>query len=176
MRLAGNAFGRLLLAHFPGHVRGFAAYERGGAAQQGAARGRVGRQQDTGGERARDGEAGMISGPVRGVLHELGPGCLWQQCYAYCPVLLETFVEQPRFTGTAYQAANWQRIGQTKGRGKLDVHHRAALPRKSVCVYPLRRELASANNLYLVWSKTTMRKPHFMHVRDFILGLFHDAP
>lgn len=63
----------------------------------------------------------------------------WQQRYAYRPVLLETFVEQPRFAGTAYQAANWQRVGQTQGRGKLDVHHRAALPRKSVWVYPLRR-------------------------------------
>ncbi|MDN5850555.1 MAG: DUF4338 domain-containing protein [Nitrococcus sp.] len=64
----------------------------------------------------------------------------WQQRYAYQPVLLETFVELPRFLGTAYQAANWQRVGQTQGRGKLDVHHRAALPRKSVWLYPLRRD------------------------------------
>lgn len=64
----------------------------------------------------------------------------WQQRYAYRPVLLETFVELPRFTGTAYKAANWQRVGVTQGRGKLDVHHRAKLPKKSVWLYPLRRD------------------------------------
>lgn len=53
----------------------------------------------------------------------------WQQRYASRPVLLETFVELPRFTGTAYKAANWQRVGVTQGRGKLDVHHRANCPR-----------------------------------------------
>lgn len=63
----------------------------------------------------------------------------WQQRYAYRPVLLETFVELPRFTGIAYKASNWQRVGVTQGRGKLDVHHQAKLPRKSVWVYPLQR-------------------------------------
>ncbi|MGH8144686.1 MAG: Druantia anti-phage system protein DruA, partial [Steroidobacteraceae bacterium] len=32
----------------------------------------------------------------------------WHTAYAYSPVLLETFVEKPRFTGTCYKAANWQ--------------------------------------------------------------------
>ena len=36
------------------------------------------------------------------------------------PVLLETFVQLPRFTGTAYRAANWRYVGLTKGRGKLE--------------------------------------------------------
>ncbi|MBS1270297.1 MAG: hypothetical protein MAG794_01252 [Gammaproteobacteria bacterium] len=64
----------------------------------------------------------------------------WQQRYGYQPVLLETFVEHPRFRGTAYRAANWLCIGQTRGRGKLDVHHRARLPKKSIWVYPLQRD------------------------------------
>ena len=64
----------------------------------------------------------------------------FQQRYGYRPVLLETFVEQPRFRGTAYRAANWQCVGETQGRGKLDVHHHAALPRKLVYIYPLQRD------------------------------------
>lgn len=64
----------------------------------------------------------------------------FQHRYGYRPVLLETFVELERFRGTAYQAANWRRVGETRGRGKLDVHKRAALPKKSVWVYPLERE------------------------------------
>ncbi|MDN5848783.1 MAG: DUF4338 domain-containing protein [Nitrococcus sp.] len=35
---------------------------------------------------------------------------------------------------------NWHRAGETQGRGKLDVQHRAALPKKSVWVYPLQRD------------------------------------
>jgi hypothetical protein len=61
----------------------------------------------------------------------------WHKAYAYRPVLLETFVEKPRFTGTCYKAANWQYLGDTKGRGKLDTAHRKAEPIKSVWVYPL---------------------------------------
>jgi len=63
----------------------------------------------------------------------------WHARYAYRPVLLETFVEKPRFTGTCYKAANWQNLGDTQGRGKLDTLHRNAQPIKSIWVYPLAR-------------------------------------
>lgn len=64
----------------------------------------------------------------------------WQCRYGYRPVLLETFVERPRFRGTCYQAANWIFLGETKGRGKLDVHNQARLPKKAIWVYPLDKE------------------------------------
>ena len=64
----------------------------------------------------------------------------WHARYAYRPVLLETFVEKPRFTGTCYKAANWQHLGDTQGRGKLDTLHRNAQPIKSIWVYPLARD------------------------------------
>ncbi|MFH1567536.1 MAG: DUF4338 domain-containing protein [Gemmatimonadota bacterium] len=59
--------------------------------------------------------------------------------YGYRPVLLETFVETPRFAGTCYQAANWRCLGETTGRGKLSRTKKAVLPRKTVWVYPLDR-------------------------------------
>jgi hypothetical protein len=59
-------------------------------------------------------------------------------------VLLETFVETPRFGGTCYRAANWRHLGETAGRGKCDRSHRAALPRKAVYVYPLAADFRSA--------------------------------
>jgi hypothetical protein len=72
----------------------------------------------------------------------------WQARYAYRPVLLETFVEKPRFTGTCYKAANWQYLGDTQGRGKLDTLHRYSQPIKSIWIYPLahdfRRHLCNA--------------------------------
>jgi len=64
----------------------------------------------------------------------------WHLRYGYSPVLLETFVETARFRGTCYSAANWSLVGETQGRGKLDVYHRAALPKKTVWLYPLRAD------------------------------------
>jgi hypothetical protein len=61
----------------------------------------------------------------------------WNLHYGYSPVLLETFVELPRFRGTCYRAANWSLLGQTKGRGKLDIYNQALLPKKAIWVYPL---------------------------------------
>jgi Domain of unknown function (DUF4338) len=67
----------------------------------------------------------------------------WHTRYAYRPVLLETFVEKPRFTGTCYRAANWQYLGDTQGRGKLDTFHRHSEPIKGVWIYPLVRDYRS---------------------------------
>jgi len=61
----------------------------------------------------------------------------WRQRYGFRPVLLETFVETPRFQGTCYKAANWIQLGETQGRGKLDVEHKALLPKKAIWVHPL---------------------------------------
>jgi len=63
----------------------------------------------------------------------------WASRYGDQPCLLETFVECDRFPGTCYRAANWIYVGDTQGRGKLDRHHRHALPVKHVYLYPLHR-------------------------------------
>jgi Domain of unknown function (DUF4338) len=39
------------------------------------------------------------------------------------PCLAETFVEQERFTGSCYRAANWLLVGQTCGRSRHDRLH-----------------------------------------------------
>jgi len=64
---------------------------------------------------------GLASRILSGILKPLRTD--WRLRYGYQPVLLETFVEIPRFTGTAYRAANWLRLGQTQGRGKLEKQH-----------------------------------------------------
>lgn len=63
----------------------------------------------------------------------------WEPRYGMRPVLLETFVERPRFHGTCYQAANWSYLGDTQGRGKFDVHNQTLLPKKAIWVYPLNK-------------------------------------
>ena len=64
----------------------------------------------------------------------------WREKYNYEPVLLETFVEKERFQGTCYKAANWIYVGDTQGRGKLDVHNEYKLPIKSIWLYPLKKD------------------------------------
>ncbi|MDA2936726.1 DUF4338 domain-containing protein [Acidobacteria bacterium AH-259-A15] len=68
----------------------------------------------------------------------------WDRHYAYRPVLLETFVEDQRFRGACYRAANWIYVGQTQGRGKLDRDRTARLPTKSLWLYPLTKHFRSA--------------------------------
>ena len=63
----------------------------------------------------------------------------WRTRYQYAPVLLETFVECQRFSGTSYRAANWIHVGQTQGRGKGDRHHQNAAPVKDIYLYPLHK-------------------------------------
>jgi Domain of unknown function (DUF4338)/Transposase DNA-binding/Transposase Tn5 dimerisation domain len=61
----------------------------------------------------------------------------WRERYGYEPLLVETFVDAERFTGTCYQAANWELVGVTQGRGRQDAKHQGAQPVKKVWVYPL---------------------------------------
>lgn len=61
----------------------------------------------------------------------------FRERYGYAPVLLETFVQCDRFTGGVYRAANWRCVGRTQGRGRNSRDHAAALPVKSVWLYPL---------------------------------------
>ena len=63
----------------------------------------------------------------------------WEARYNYRPVLLETFVEVPRFTGGCYKAANWIKVGQTTGRGKWSTGSTPVKPKKDVWLYSLDR-------------------------------------
>lgn len=61
----------------------------------------------------------------------------WRGRYGYEPLLAETFVEQERFEGTCYRAANWIEVGQTQGRGRQDRVHGCPSRVKRILVYPL---------------------------------------
>jgi len=64
-------------------------------------------------------------------------GTDWQERYGYRPVLVETYVEQGRFKGTCYRAANWLPVGETRGRGRQDRECSHAVPVKNVYLYSL---------------------------------------
>lgn len=60
----------------------------------------------------------------------------FERRYGLRPWLLESFVETPTYDGACYQAANWIRVGQTKGRGRNGSRH-AGKSVKDVYLYAL---------------------------------------
>jgi len=68
----------------------------------------------------------------------------WQAKYGHSVYALETFVDR-RFRGTCYRAANWVKVGQTRGRTRNDRAHRGPTATvKDIYVYPLVRDFRRA--------------------------------
>lgn len=63
----------------------------------------------------------------------------WQSRYGARPLLVETFVDRSRFTGGCFAAANWLRLGQSTGQGRLGARP-GSTTLKDIWVYPLCRE------------------------------------
>ena len=61
----------------------------------------------------------------------------FRERYGFEPWLLESFVEQDQQRGICFQAANWERIGETKGRGRNDRANQSPESIKDIYVYPL---------------------------------------
>ena len=61
----------------------------------------------------------------------------WLAKYGHGLDWLETFVERDRFRGSCYRAANWEWVGQTKGRSRQDRDHSCQVPIKDVYLYAL---------------------------------------
>jgi Domain of unknown function (DUF4338)/Transposase DNA-binding len=57
--------------------------------------------------------------------------------YHYRPWLVESFVDASRFSGASYRAANWIRVGETKGRGRQDRFTQREKTIKDIYVYVL---------------------------------------
>ncbi len=60
----------------------------------------------------------------------------WSRRYKVAPVLTETFVEIPTYTGTVYRASGWIHAGTTEGRGRYDRYKKSE---KVIRMKPLRR-------------------------------------
>ena len=71
------------------------------------------------------------------VLRRIGTD--WRHKYGHGIEAVETFVQQDRFVGTCYQAANWLRVGQTKGRTRQDAPdgQRHQVPLKDIYLFGL---------------------------------------
>ena len=64
----------------------------------------------------------------------------WTARYNTTPVLMETFVETPRYTGAVYRASGWTHVGATQGHGRYDTKKRYDKPKKDIWLRPLRKD------------------------------------
>ena len=64
----------------------------------------------------------------------------WTARYNTTPVLIETFVETPRYTGAVYRASGWIHVGATQGRGRYDTKKLYDKPKKDIWLRPLRKD------------------------------------
>ena len=64
----------------------------------------------------------------------------WTERYRSTPMLIETFVETPRYTGAVYRASGWIPIGSTQGRGRYDRYNKYDKPKKDIWLRSLRKD------------------------------------
>jgi hypothetical protein len=67
----------------------------------------------------------------------------FEERFNYRPWLVESFVDRAHFVGTCYRAANWIRVGCTKGRGRQDRMRQAPETVKDIYIYPLEKDFRS---------------------------------
>lgn len=64
----------------------------------------------------------------------------WQQRWGYKPLLMETYVDPAKYSGTCYKAAGWIELGKTSGRGlRREGHFYKSTP-KLIYVKPLSKD------------------------------------
>lgn len=78
----------------------------------------------------------------------------WLEHFLYAPVLLETFIDMARYRGSCYKAANWQKVGVTKGRGRQDRHREGLSTPREIYMYPLEKDFRE----YLLGGKVPMTR------------------
>jgi len=69
------------------------------------------------------------------------------QRYNYRPLLVESFVDTSLYSGVCYRAANWIRVGRTKGRGRQDRLQQSPESVKDIYVYPLVKDFRTGLGL-----------------------------
>lgn len=64
----------------------------------------------------------------------------WQRRWGYEPLLMETFVDPAKFSGTCYQAAGWLELGKTTGEGLRRKGHAYTSTPKLIYAKPLTKD------------------------------------
>jgi len=87
----------------------------------------------------------------------------WQMIHGHPLLLAETFVDPNRFTAASYRAANWQRLGLTRGFAKHQKTYTQHNHPKWVLVYPLHPKACQRlQDPAYTFGEQTMKNPNTM--------------
>jgi hypothetical protein len=64
----------------------------------------------------------------------------WQTQWGYRPLLMETFVDPAKYTGTCYKASGWENIGRTTGKGLVRKGKKYTTTPKLIFTQPLTKD------------------------------------
>jgi len=67
----------------------------------------------------------------------------WEERWGFRPLLLETFVDPAYFSGICYQAAGWELLGETSGRGLAQPGKTYSSSPKLIYIKPLLKQCQS---------------------------------
>lgn len=67
----------------------------------------------------------------------------WDERWGFRPVLLETFVDPAHYSGVCYQAAGWELLGETSGRGLAQPGKTYTSSPKLIYIKPLSKQCQS---------------------------------
>jgi len=103
----------------------------------------------------------------------------WQDRFNHPLLLLETFVDPSRFTGTIYKASNWTFLGHSKGFKRTQAHYsKGNESPKMIFSYPLQRNATSIMSQPILnkkyqhgRTKLMMKAEHMRALPDFFMNI-----
>ena len=86
----------------------------------------------------------------------------WPERYNTMPVLIETFVETPRYTGAVYKASGWIRVGTTQAAGATTGTSCTTSPQRTSGSAPSEKT-GSELSIAEINQPATAQRNHYLH-------------
>jgi len=100
----------------------------------------------------------------------------WYNAHAYRPVLIETFVDDARYSGACYQASNWQRLGKTQGKDWQDAdNNNRSGTVKSIFTFPLQKNFRDILKNQKTADKPIKADENFIHLWGKVVHIISDV-
>ena len=99
----------------------------------------------------------------------------WEQAHAYRPVLIETFVDTAKYSGTCYQAANWSHIGETSGKDWQGADKNRDGTVKKLFVFPLNPHFRAILKNESVTSKKSVIDQNFLTLWGRVVNIISEV-
>ncbi len=99
----------------------------------------------------------------------------WSRVYGYRPVLIETFVDTSRYSGTCYQCANWKYVGESSGKDWKGESEDGKGTVKSIYLFPLQSNFRAILRNIKTIEKEVVIDERFITLWGKVVGIISDV-